>query len=249
MQSFTFSKYAAYGNRTVTLRIYLLPLLILTSVSVTAIADDRSVVQHVKSTAEDAFDSTGLWILGAGTAATLVSLKFDNDIHDAWKGHQRMSADVTKYGDFWGTGIPEGVLFLSQIYFDKENGIPALEGFLMGGVVTHASKYAIARARPESETRTSMPSGHTQAAFSIAASTTESYGWRVGLPFWCLGVFTGLTRLADNAHWLSDVVAGATVGTLFGRAGYKHHRQIQPIVLFNDGHVSGVALGFKMEWP
>ena len=92
-----------------------------------------------------------------------------------------------------------------------------------------------------------MPSGHTQAAFSIAASMTESYGWKVGLPFWGMGVFTGLTRLADNAHWLSDVVAGATIGTLFGRAGYSHHL-VQPTVLFNNGHVDGAFVALKYAW-
>lgn len=77
-----------------------------------------------------------------------------------------------------------------------------------------------------------MPSGHTQAAFSIAASMTESYGWKVGLPFWGMGIFTGLSRLADNAHWLSDVVAGATIGAFFGRAGYSHHQTQQIQLLF-----------------
>lgn len=209
---------------------------------------DLTFVQHAEETATGAFDSTGLWILGGGTLATIIASRFDKEVHDTWKGHQRMSADVSRYGDFWGTGIPEAILIGGQIYFDKNNGIPALEGFVMGGIVTHTAKYAIGRERPDSNTKTAMPSGHTQAAFSIAASTTESYGWKAGLPFWALGVFTGLTRLADNAHWLSDVVAGAAVGTLFGRAGYSHHRQIQPVVIFHDGHPDGAEVAMKMEW-
>lgn len=211
-------------------------------------AEDLKFMDHVEKTATGAFDTTGLWVLGVGTAATILSFQFDNQIHDTWKGHQRMSADISRYGDFWGTGIPEAILIGGQIYFDKDNGIPAFEGFAMGAVVTHATKYAIGRARPDSNTKTAMPSGHTQAAFSIAASTTESYGWKAGLPFWALGVFTGLTRLADNAHWLSDVVAGATIGTLFGRAGYGHHRQFQPTVLFHEGRPDGAEVAFRMEW-
>lgn len=216
--------------------------------SLSAHSEEITVVQHAEKTFTGAFDTTGLWILGAGTAATIIAFQFDNDIHDSWKGHQKMSADVSRYGDFWGTGIPEGVLIASQIYFDKDNGIPALEGFAMGGLVTHTTKYAIGRTRPDSDTKTAFPSGHTQAAFSIAASTTESYGWKAGMPFWILGMFTGLTRLADNAHWLSDVVAGATVGTLFGRAGYGHHHQVQPVVLFHDGHADGAAVALRLDW-
>ena len=135
-----------------------------------------------------------------------------------------------------------------QIYYDKEDGIPALEGFVVGGIITHSAKFIIGRERPDSTTRTAMPSGHTQTAFSLAASMTESYGWKVGLPFWGMGVFTGLSRLADNAHWLSDVVAGAMLGILFGRAGYNHHRQIQPIVLFDNGQIDGASVALRMDW-
>ena len=197
--------------------------------------ETQSLFKHVELTTTDAFDTTGLWILGAGTLATLVAFNFDQQIHDSWTNHQRMSADVSRYGNFWGTGIPEVIIIGGQIYFDRDNGIPAAEGLFVGGVITHTTKLLIARERPDSNTKTGMPSGHTQAAFSLAASMTESYGWKVGAPFWGLGVFTGLTRLADDAHWLSDVVAGATIGILFGRAGYKHHRQMQPVVLFDSG--------------
>ncbi len=210
--------------------------------------ENLSILDHVEITTKDAFDYSGLWILGAGAAATLISFQFDQQTHDAWANHQRMSADVSKYGNFWGTGIPEVIIIGGQIYFDKNNGIPAAEGLLVGGVVTHASKLLIRRERPDSNTKTGMPSGHTQAAFSLAASMTESYGWKVGAPFWGLGVFTGLTRLADDAHWLSDVVAGASIGVLLGRAGYKHHRQIQPVVLFKDNGVDGLALTLAMDW-
>ena len=212
-------------------------------------ADELNFTPHAKATAADGFDTTGIWILGVGGIATLVSFNFDYQIHDSWKDHQQMSSDLSKYGDYWGTGVPEALIFAGQTYYDKENGIPAFEGFILGGVVTHTAKTIIGRERPDSHTKTALPSGHTQAAFSIAASMTESYGWKVGLPFWCMGVFTGLSRLADNAHWLSDVAAGATIGTFFGRAGYKHHQQqIQPTVLFDNGHVDGAAIAMKMEW-
>ncbi len=235
------------GKMTILKIMFLSLTTILISSSVLA-EENLTVVDHIEATTKDGFDNTGLWILGSGALATIVAFQFDQQTHDAWKDHQKMSADFSKYGNFWGTGIPEVIAIGGQIYFDKTNGIPAAEGFLIGGVVTHATKFLIRRERPDSNTKTALPSGHTQAAFSLAASMTESYGWKVGAPFWGLGIFTGLTRLADNAHWLSDVVAGATVGVLFGRAGYKHHRQIQPTVLFNDHSVDGAALALTMEW-
>lgn len=222
--------------------------LICISFGIKSYSQDLSLKDHLKITAEDSLDSTGLWILGAGAAATLLAFQFDQHTHDLWKDHQQMSADLSKYGDFWGSGIPEVIIIAGQMYYDSENGKAALEGLTVGTLVTHSSKYLIGRERPNSTTRTSMPSGHSQAAFSLAASITESYGWKTGLPFWGMAAFTGLSRLADNAHWLSDVVAGATIGALFGRASYSHHRQIQPLVLFNQGQVEGASVALKIDW-
>ncbi|MBX9768442.1 MAG: phosphatase PAP2 family protein [Bdellovibrionales bacterium] len=191
-------------------------------------AKDESVWYHTKRTMTDAFDSTGLTILGIGTAATLLALTQDQAVHDGWKDHQRIDASVSRIGDLWGTGVPEAAIALGQIYFDPANGWPHGEGLLIGGIITHSTKLIIARSRPDSDTRTAFPSGHTQAAFSTATSMTMSYGWKVGAPFFGMAIFTGLTRLADNAHWLSDVVSGATVGILFGRAAFSHHVQIVP---------------------
>lgn len=204
--------------------------------------------QHAKYTVEDGFDKTGIWILGVGSALTVLAFQLDSQTQGNWKSHQQISADISKYGDYWGTGIPQTIIFAGQTYFDPKNGIPAFEGLIAGGIVTHSAKLIVGRERPDSHTKTSMPSGHTQAAFSIAASMTESYGWKVGVPFWGLAVFTGLTRMADNAHWLSDVVAGATIGTFFGRAGYQHHRDIQPAVIFDNGKVDGAVFVLNLEW-
>lgn len=228
-----------------TIKFLFLSILLFTSV---LRAEEIPFSTHIKSTATDGFDKTGYWILATGAAATLLALNYDQRVHDSWKDHQQMPAETSRYGDFWGSGIPEVLIFSGQTYFDKENGIPAFEGFLLGGLVTHTAKFVISRERPDSQTKTSMPSGHTQAAFSLAASMTESYGWKVGLPFWCMGLFTGLTRLADNAHWLSDVAAGATIGAFFGRAGYSHHQHIQPTVLFEQGHVDGAGVAITKEW-
>lgn len=206
-------------------------------------------MDHVEKTATGAFDSTGLWILGGGAVATIIAHQFDGQMHDAWIHHQKMSADVSRVGDIYGQGIPAYALIATQVMVDKNNGIPAAEGIIAGGIVAQASKYAIGRARPESNTKTSFPSGHTQVAFSVAMSTTESYGWVAGAPLWAIGVFTGLTRIADDAHFLSDVVAGAVVGILCGRAGYAHHRRVQPVVLFrDDGRPDGAEVALRMEW-
>ena len=204
-----------------------------------------SVWQHAGRTFTDAFDTTGLEVLLIGSAATAIAFGQDQAVHDAWNNHQRMSSDVSGFGNFWGTGIPEAAVALGQLVFDQERGIADVEGLASSTAVTFGLKYAVGRARPDSNTATSFPSGHTQISFAFATSMTKSYGWWVGTPALSLGVFTGLSRIADNAHWLSDVVAGATVGVLFGRASFQHHVRILPMVFENNDHGYGLTLGWR----
>ncbi len=207
-------------------------------------AQALTIWEHAKYAFEDAFDTTGLEILAIGAAATVVAFSQDSAVHDAWNHNQRMSTDASGFGNFWGSGIPEVAIALGQLFFDQENGIVDAEGLGSSFLVTEGLKYSVQRQRPDTTNTTSFPSGHTQISFASATNVTMSYGWVFGAPMFALGVFTGLSRLADNAHWLSDVTAGATVGIMFGRAGFKHHFNLKPMVI-NDGGQGG---GFVAQW-
>jgi hypothetical protein len=41
---------------------------------------------------------------------------------------------------------------------------------------------------------------------------------RLGIPAYVLASLVGVSRLRSNAHWLSDVLAGAALGHIVGRA-------------------------------
>lgn len=97
-------------------------------------------------------------------------------------------------------------------------------------VITQASKRVIGRDRPYQDRDrtglafsplgggTAMPSGHTAAAFAMATTLGDAVGsrWaRAGL--YTLATGTAWARMAQEKHWLSDVVAGAAVGVLSAR--------------------------------
>lgn len=77
--------------------------------------------------------------------------------------------------------------------------------------------------RPDGSDHRSFPSGHTATAFMTATMLTKEYGY---LSPWVGGVaygvasLTGLSRMANNKHWLSDVLTGAGIGILSTEIGY-----------------------------
>jgi len=69
----------------------------------------------------------------------------------------------------------------------------------------------------------SFPSGHTTSAFAFASTVaSETQRWWPGTR-WVIGpivyggaALTGLSRIYNNEHWASDVMAGAALGTFAG---------------------------------
>lgn len=76
---------------------------------------------------------------------------------------------------------------------------------------TSALKLAARRQRPNGSDDLSFPSGHASSAFAVATVLAHHHP-RLALPGYGLASFVALSRMADEAHHLSDVVAGASLG-------------------------------------
>jgi membrane-associated phospholipid phosphatase len=63
--------------------------------------------------------------------------------------------------------------------------------------------------------RESFPSSHTAAAFACSLVLSRLYP-RGRYIFWLLAIACGALRWIDEAHWLSDVLAGAALGYIVG---------------------------------
>jgi membrane-associated phospholipid phosphatase len=99
-------------------------------------------------------------------------------------------------------------------------------GYLAADVVTAVLKPAVNRARPPAELgphafhaaaardhHHAFPSGHATHAFALAAGIAEEADrpW-VAVVAYGTAALVGWSRVHDDAHWASDVVAGAVVG-------------------------------------
>ena len=75
----------------------------------------------------------------------------------------------------------------------------------------------------------SFPSGHTITAFAFASTVTRESqfwwphaAWAVGTVFYGGASLVGLSRIYNNQHWASDVMAGAAIGTIVGLKVVKY---------------------------
>ncbi|GAA4309180.1 phosphatase PAP2 family protein [Compostibacter hankyongensis] len=97
---------------------------------------------------------------------------------------------------------------------------------LMYGVVT-LLKNTTHELRPDGTNRTSFPSGHTAQAFAAATFLSEEYKDRFKwMPYAAYGLASGVgaLRLANNKHYLCDVLVGAGIGILSMKIAYWTHK-------------------------
>ncbi len=94
---------------------------------------------------------------------------------------------------------------------------------IMAGLV-NGIKYTAKEMRPDGSTANSWPSGHTATAFVGATLLHKEYGLTRS-PWWSVAGYgvataTGVMRVLNNRHWVSDVMSGAGIGILSGELGY-----------------------------
>ena len=169
-----------------------------------------------------ATDWTSLKIVLAGAASVVLVRPYDDDIRSDWKNHQKMTESQAHTGDILGSGAV-GVLAVSAQYLwdtDENNYQSHARGLVSSTLVNFALKNIFSRPRPNNYDRLSFPSGHTMTSFMTATSLTYAYGWKAAAVAYPVATFIGLSRLSDDAHWGSDVVAGAFVGILMARASF-----------------------------
>ena len=164
--------------------------------------------------------------VAAGSVSAQIPSHWDEDIRTLRKTaipdyHCRVD-DYTQYA-------PAAVMLIAKACsYDGRTGwgqmltADAFSIAIMTGL-TRGIKYAAKRERPDNSSRNSFPSGHTGTAFMTATMLHKEYGWRN--PWWSIGgytlaAFTGVSRILNNRHWMSDVAAGAAIGIGSVHLGY-----------------------------
>ena len=139
---------------------------------------------------------------------------------------------VAHLGDGWVV-VPACLLLSALGYWRRHEvlqqvGIRCVGAYALSGIAAQGFKHLLGRPRPRfiedpiaqwgpsfAGGFDAFPSGHTTTAFALAAVLSHMFPrWRV--LFFILACLVAAARVVRGSHWVTDVVAGALLGTLFG---------------------------------
>lgn len=182
----------------------------------------------------------------AGVTAVVLLAHTQDDAVDDWvtRGHTLGST-----ADFASNTLP---VLMAAGYAIPGALVPALRGrehlalsrtealveaVTAQALIVEGIKHIVKRQRPNGA-RFSSPSGHATYAFTVAGLTDATFGHRAGIPAYLAATLVGASRISLRRHWLSDVVAGAALGTTIGELVGRGH---------TEGEGSGLAAGWSPD--
>lgn len=168
---------------------------------------------------------SNLIFLGTGTAASLIVWPHDDEISEDIREDSFGEFEVevpNKLGNFWV--VSGATLFthllgraLKQPHL-ANTGLYLAEAVITTQFVTFLIKESAQRTRPDGSNNLSFPSGHASAMFAVATVLQKRYGYKAGIPAYLLATYVGITRVKTQKHFPTDVIAGATLGTIIARS-------------------------------
>lgn len=147
-----------------------------------------------------------------------------------------------------------GFIFKNQKL--KTTTLLATQSYITGAAVESALKFLSGRTRPNyydplleaepsfkgplgntshaydgSRSNSSFPSGHTTVAFAAATVFAMEYKSKLWVPIvsYTAASLIGMSRITENKHWSTDVLAGAVLGYLSGRQVVNNYHRYAKI--------------------
>ena len=209
--------------------------------------------------------------LGAFVVAEGGLMFADQSVKDFFQSHKTNTGTFLSTHIFQGFGAEHSLIVMSGIFtygvLAKNNkcmstALLALESFALASLVTRIPKTLVGRERPDNWQGdgpytikgpfkgNSFPSGHTTASFAVASVIATQFRDSKWIPITAYSVagLAGISRIYDNKHWLTDVVAGATIGTLVGNlVCHRTSNSKLTVVPFGNSNFQGVRLAYTLK--
>lgn len=163
-------------------------------------------------------------IIGVAGAASLAMLESDTSVTRHASSVPAID-ETFDAGAMLGSGFVQGGAALATFIIGRAThdthlavvGSDLVRAQLITMAFTQGLKLSVGRTRPDGS-RYSFPSGHSSATFATASVLQRHYGWKAGVPAYGLAAYVAASRLSENKHYASDVIFGAALGIVAGRA-------------------------------
>jgi membrane-associated phospholipid phosphatase len=167
------------------------------------------------------FHRDNLVPLLGGAGATAIASIWDEEVREAAQPSDWGESLETGAGPVWSSVFVAGMFTAGRLSHGRRfraMTYDMLDAAIVNFGYTALVKVAVGRERPNGGDSRSFPSGHTSNSFALAAVAERHYGWKLGVPAYLVAGLVGASRIQQEKHHLSDVVAGATLGYIVGRA-------------------------------
>jgi membrane-associated phospholipid phosphatase len=214
---------------------------------------DRNFLQTIVRDVKSVMSKESAPVLSAAAALALFVSPFDESLtysascstflKTSFDGWARVA------GQEWVLGSGAVATYLIGRAVDQPKlaslGGDLVESQLVAGATTFALKHSIRRARPDGEPR-AFPSGHAAGSFAAATVIQRHYGLKGAIPAFGAAVLISGARLQANSHYPTDIIIGAAVGVLSGRAATfelgRRRLSLSPAVVAGGGVLIGGSI-------
>lgn len=189
-----------------------------------------------------------------------------NNMHSNIRLVTNFKSEIDNYTQYFGPAMAIG-LKLGGVEGRSDWGrflASSAMSYAAMAVLVNSIKYTSREMRPDGSTRNSWPSGHTATSFVGATILHKEYGlthspW-YSVAGYSIATATGIMRVLNNRHWVSDVLSGAGIGIISGELGYalcdmifreKGLRRQDKDEIFDPNHPSffSVSMGLGLDNP
>ena len=171
-----------------------------------------------------------LFVAGWAVKGDKAMFRVNRKAEDGGKKNTQLLTDfktgIDDYTQFFGPAMVVGLKlggYEGRSDWPRLLASAAMSYGIMAGFV-NGIKYTAKEMRPDGSTANSWPSGHTATAFVGASLLHKEYGLTRS-PWWSVAGYgvataTGVMRVLNNRHWISDVMSGAGIGIMSTELGY-----------------------------
>jgi membrane-associated phospholipid phosphatase len=215
------------------------------------------------------------WLTLGALGGTVAGLTYaDEAIRDFQQSKRASPSDtfaknVAPLGYTYSAGVLGGFYVVGALWDQPRARAVAQDGLAASVITSYMiipmMKFTFGRARPHEGhgakefdvfclDQTSMPSGHTAQAFTVATVISAHYdSWWVKGAAYGAASLVGWARVQQDRHFTSDCVAGAIIGTFVGHTVTRYNRRYRAekgerkttFAPYYDGAAVGLAMEHK----